>query len=71
MSDMREGRPKKSARVLIETSNLPAPLVGVDVGGMTTVVTTTRVLLAGCVVVWDRELTTLGVVDETADVLEV
>lgn len=44
--------------MLIEMSNLPAPLVVVDVGAMTTVVTTKVVLLASCVVVWDRELRT-------------
>jgi len=68
---MRDGRQKNSARVLIETSNLPALLVVVDVGGTTTVVTMTTVLLASCVVVWDREPTTSGVVDGTVGVLEV
>jgi len=64
---MRYGIHKKSARVPIETSNLPAPLVGVDVGGMITVVTTKTVLLASCVVVWDKML---GVVDEAVNFVE-
>ena len=66
---MRDGRPKNSARVLIETSNLPDPLVVVDVGVMTTVVTMKTVLLASCVVVGDRELKTSGVVDVSVDVV--
>jgi hypothetical protein len=66
---MRDGRQKNSARALIETSNLPALLVVVDVGVTTTVVTMTTVLLASCVVVWDREPTTSGVVDKTVDVV--
>jgi len=70
-SDIRDGRQKNSARVLIETSNLPDPLVAVDDGCMITVVRMTTVLLASCVVVWDREPTTSGVVDGTVGVLEI
>lgn len=72
---MRNGRQKNSVRVLKETSNLPAPLVPVVIGVavafgvMTTVVTTKTVLLASCLVVLDEELTTVGVVDETVDVV--
>lgn len=45
----------------------------VDVGVMTTVVTTKTVLLASCVVVGDRELTGVvdEIVDEVVDVFEV
>lgn len=69
---MRDGRQKNSARVLIETSNLPAPLmlVVVDVGFTITVLTMKTVLLASCLVVGDRELTS-GIVDETVDVVVV
>lgn len=49
--------------------NLPAPLVVIDVGVKTTVLMMKTVLLASCLVVWDGELTTLSVVDETVDVV--
>lgn len=49
MSDMRDGRPKISARVLMERSNLPDALVGTDdAGGRVTVLTVKKVLLASC-----------------------
>lgn len=67
MATASKMRQNKSARVLIETSNLRAPLVAIDVGVMTTVLMTKTVLLASCVVVWDERLTTLGVLDETVD----
>jgi len=69
---MRDGRPKNSARVLMETSNLPDPLrlVTFGVGVMITVVTMKTVLLASCGVVWDRELNKSGVVDGIVDVVE-
>ena len=58
----------------METSNLPDPLrlvVVFGVGVMITVVMMKTVLLASCVVVWDRELTRSGVVDDDVDALEV
>jgi len=64
---MRDGRQNNSARLLIETSNPPAPLVAIDVGVMTTVVTRKTVLLASCGLVWYEILNPLGVVDETVD----
>jgi len=69
---MRDGRPRNSARVLKVTSNLPDPLrlVVFGVGVMITVVIMKTVLLASCVVVWDRELNKSGVVDGTVDVVE-
>jgi hypothetical protein len=68
---MRDGRQKDRARIMKETSNLPAPLVGIVVrgGGMTTVVTMKTVLLASCAEVWNEKLRTSGVVDETVDVV--
>ena len=76
---MRDGRPKKIARVMKETSNLPAPLVMSDVGSgvgcKVTVLTRKTVLLASCLVVgtvfWSERLETSDVEDdsETVDVV--
>lgn len=66
---MKDGNQRKRARVPKKTCDLSAPLVVVGVGVKVTVVTMKTVLLASSVVVWDWEVATIGVVDETVDVV--